>query len=54
MVGENSPVDDDVGEQEEQPPKEPPVVPQLRRSTRVSQPSKKYPYSEYIMLTDGG
>ncbi|CAL5342249.1 unnamed protein product [Camellia sinensis] len=42
-----------VEQGEPQPPLPETVGSQLRRSTRESKPSSKYPASEYILLTDG-
>ncbi|KAL9273856.1 Retrovirus-related Pol polyprotein from transposon TNT 1-94-like protein, partial [Drosera capensis] len=44
----------DAPEQGEQHHHEEPEVPQVRRSDRQHQPSKRYPSSEYILLTEEG
>lgn len=41
-------------EEGEQPAAQPPVAPQLRRSTREHQPNTRYPTNEYVMITDAG
>ena len=43
---------DDVVDDQHAVPTDPPVA--LRRSTRKTQPSRKYPSDEYVTLTDGG
>ncbi len=49
LDGEENPAE--VNEQGEQPQE---AQAPLRRSSRVKQPSKKYPKSEFLFLTDGG
>ena len=48
---EGVPTEDGQGEQ---PQLDPPVEPQVRRTSRDRHPSKKYSPHEYIMLIDGG
>ena len=55
IENEDDPIVDDV-EPTEQVDGElplPPYEPPLRRSTRESQPSTRYPPNAYVMLTDG-
>ncbi|CAL5378709.1 unnamed protein product [Camellia sinensis] len=51
---EEDPEAEGVEQREPQPPPPETVGPQLRRSTRESKPSSKYPASEYILLTNEG
>ncbi|GKV10025.1 hypothetical protein SLEP1_g21450 [Rubroshorea leprosula] len=59
---EDSKKQDDSEHTQEIPDKEthqeeqvqPPQQPQVRRSTRLHQPSRKYSTDEYVLLTDGG
>ena len=56
IENEDDPTIDDF-DQTEQVDEElplPPYEPPLRRSTRVHQPSTRYPPNEYVMLIDGG
>ena len=48
--------DDSNDEDGDEPPEQPPILaePQLRRSTRQTQPSSRYPSNDYVLLTNGG
>ena len=48
------PLDDSDDDGVHNQPPAPMVSPELRRSTRVRQPSTRYPTNQYVLLTDGG
>ena len=56
MVDSSTPTGDDADTdgQIEQVQPDPPAESSLRRSTRDRQSSRKYPSSEYVLLTNGG
>ncbi|CAL5337215.1 unnamed protein product [Camellia sinensis] len=54
FLEEEDPEEEGIEQGEPQPPPPETVGPQLRRSTRESKPSSKYPTSDYILLTDEG
>ena len=54
VVDDGMPESDQAVEQGEQPPQQVISEPQIRRTTRESRPSSKYPSSEDVLITDEG